>query len=1680
MNRLSNTREYHSRFQTGTCANAVSIPVPDTGIFINHKFLFMKTKLPVPGIRVIVWMLFALLLGGNSFGQITQRGTATTATSTATSITINKPSGVLPGDILLVNITQTDNDGNNLSNASASGWTVIDGRLIYDAGSESWWGTVLYRVVTGSEGTNFTFTLDGDATEGNTAAMVAFYNVNTTAGVTETGAAGGPFDVDPGTINVAGGASTNVSITGISNATAGAGIVMFVNLADDNTLNNNWNTTSPGALAELADNPFNSTTDPGVGIGFAVKSTIGATGNGTVTQSGSDRYGGMMIALKPCVAPTITGTLSVCIGATTQLTGAGTPAVSNPWLSASTGVATVDDNGLVTGVTAGTSVITYTNNLGCLNRVTVTVNANPTITLGASPSACAGSTSASLTYSATTGSPNQYSIDYDAAAEAEGFVDVVNAALPASPIVMVVPAGATPGFAYNGTITVRNSTTGCVSAGQVRSVTVNPVPTVSTGTNPEVCRGITSALLSYSTTNSPNQYSIDYDAAANAAGFVDVVNATLSGGNITLVIPGAAAGTVTYNGTLTVRNSVTGCVSSAQPIEVTVLAPTVSFTGPSTICIGSSTTLSPTSGGTWVSNNPSVATVDDEGNVTTVSPGTSTFTFTETGTGCSNTTGTLTVNGNSTISLTSAPATTAQTVCISTAITNIVYQVGGGGTGVTVTGLPGGVTFNYVSGTKVATISGSPNASGTFNYTITTTGPCVNTSLTGTISVTANATMSLTSGNNVQAVCAGTAIATITYNVGGSATGATASGLPAGINGVYDAGVFTISGNSTAAGVYNYTVTTTGPCVNPNMTGTITVNALPVVTIGASPATVCIGSTSTLTATNSGGNPNLVFSGSNSTSTAIPDWSASAYTYSSISLSAGSNTLAATDLLQVTINITHNNDDHLDIFLVDPSGTRAMLLSSDNGGSGNNYTNTVLSTSAANVIGSGGNNTAPFTGTYRPEGTISTAPDRAGAAFGGNYNAVIPASALNGASINGSWTLRVFDDGFGTTGTLTGWTLTITKPGAYVTVFNGPGSFGSVVPGGGATNTAPTVVVTPPAGVNSYTATTTDAIGCQGTTVVPVDVTVNPDATITLVTANNNQAACFNAPTPIADIVYNIGGGGTGAGAINLPPGVTGSYNAGVFTISGTPNAPGTYNYTVTTTGTCTQASAGGTIVVNTPPNATFTRTNVSACNAVPDGTISINATGGTGPYNYAWSGMTGIGATVPYANPGNVSAVSDLNIGYYNVTVTDAVGCQASINGMHVQYAFSAFVTNNGSISSSCANTGSIILYANAGVQPYTFSLDGVNYTSNNTFLNLAAATYTAYVKDGAGCVITKSITIGAAAPVVALPFMRPASSCSNDGVIEIYRSGGISPYTYSMDGVNYQSSHIYNNLPAGAYTVYVKDSKGCVASANVTVTQGAALNVTTVKTEASTCQNDGTIRVNVGGGFAPYTYSINGGAFQSSNSFLGLAAGSYAVTVKDFKGCEGTANVTINLNTISVTSFVTAASNCASTNGSIHLFRTGGVGPYTYSLDGNNYQASSMFTNLAPGIYDGYVKDSKTCIGIMYSIEVLPNDCNPPVAGNAKGIPAANTELSLSENSVLKIGAYPNPSVAQFNLSLEGNSNENVFITVTDMLGRKMYQATGNIKQPYRFGSDFKAGIYMLQVVQGTAKQTIKLVKE
>jgi hypothetical protein len=176
------------------------------------------------------------------------------------------------------------------------------------------------------------------------------------------------------------------------------------------------------------------------------------------------------------------------------------------------------------------------------------------------------------------------------------------------------------------------------------------------------------------------------------------------------------------------------------------------------------------------------------------------------------------------ITLTSAPGTNNQTVCVNTAITPITYSTTGA-TGATFSGLPTGVTGTF-SGDNI-TISGTPTVAGTFTYTVTLTGGCGGvTTATGTIIVQPNNTIMLTSdpGTNNQTVCVNTAITPITYSTTG-ATGATFSGLPPGLTGTFSGGNITISGTPTVAGTFNYTVTLTGGCGNVTATGTLVVNA---------------------------------------------------------------------------------------------------------------------------------------------------------------------------------------------------------------------------------------------------------------------------------------------------------------------------------------------------------------------------------------------------------------------------------------------------------------------------------------------------------------------------------------------------------------------------------------------------------------------------------------------------------------------------------------------------------------------------------------------------------------------------------------------------------------------------------------------------------------------------------------
>jgi len=316
---------------------------------------------------------------------------------------------------------------------------------------------------------------------------------------------------------------------------------------------------------------------------------------------------------------------------------------------------------------------------------------------------------------------------------------------------------------------------------------------------------------------------------------------------------GCSGGTNTATGTITVQNSAIGYTNLQFPASQSLCggnnftafgqvyaAGITEAAGPNaaiTAQIGYST--SNTNPSTWPSGNWSAATWNvqsgnnDEYQASigaTLPSGTYYYTFRYSDNGCAwiyggysaggggawngttNVNGVLTVNANNAIALSSAAGTNAQSRCNGAAITNITYNTTGA-TGATVSGLPAGVSGNWAA--NVFTISGSPSANGTFNYTVTMTGGCIGgaNTTTGTITVTPNNTITLTSatGTNNQQTCQNGAIAPITYSTTG-ATGATFSGLPTGVTGLWSGNVATISGTPSVSGTFNYTITMTGGC----------------------------------------------------------------------------------------------------------------------------------------------------------------------------------------------------------------------------------------------------------------------------------------------------------------------------------------------------------------------------------------------------------------------------------------------------------------------------------------------------------------------------------------------------------------------------------------------------------------------------------------------------------------------------------------------------------------------------------------------------------------------------------------------------------------------------------------------------------------------------------------------------
>ncbi len=475
--------------------------------------------------------------------------------------------------------------------------------------------------------------------------------------------------------------------------------------------------------------------------------------------------------------------------------------------------------------------------------------------------------------------------------------------------------------------------------------------------------------------------------------------------------------------------------------------------------------------------------------------------------------------------------------------------------------------------------------------------------------------------------------------------------------------------------------------------------------------------------------------------------------------------------------------------------------------------------------------------------------------------------------------------------------------------------------------------------VTIQTVTATD-VTCNGASNGTITITVtggSPDYTYQLF---NGPLFISSGPQPTTTYTFT----GLGAGISNYQIIVVGQDGLG---------------------GSCPAAISFATVNDPAPFNIVVTATN-ETCPTSNDGGASVSVSGGLAPYTYSW---------LPFASA--TSAVSGLNSGTYNVTVSDANGCSEVVPYTITQspdWAATLTGTNptcNGGLNGSIATTGLV-----GGTAPYTFLWSSGQTTQNIS--GVGSGTYILTITDATGCTYTPpGVILSEPAPIAITGIVTPVSCAgANNGAVTISFTGGVGPFTFNWQPGNIVTQNITGRAP-GSYTVTVTDSNGCQGTANFVINQLAPIVITPTTVDA-TCNGicDGQASVAVVGGTGPYSYTWTPNV-GSGSSVSGLCGGNYQVLVTDANGCTNTAQFTISDIQIQLSVTATDMSCNGTCDGTATATVTGANAPFSYLWQETGGTGLSE-SGLCAGTYTFVVTDN---IGCSQQQTVTINEPNPIV---------------------------------------------------------------------------------------------------
>lgn len=506
----------------------------------------------------------------------------------------------------------------------------------------------------------------------------------------------------------------------------------------------------------------------------------------------------------------------------------------------------------------------------------------------------------------------------------------------------------------------------------------------------------------------------------------------------------------------------------------------------------------------------------------------------------------------------------------------------------------------------------------------------------------------------------------------------------------------------------------------------------------------------------------------------------------------------------------------------------------------------------------------------------------------------------------------------------------------------------------------------------SYTLHVKDNNNCTHDTIITLVQLSIPQIAISTFT----NASCSS---PNSGSIAVVSTSGTGV--------KTYSINGGAFTSAASFSslAAGSYTIVVKDVNGCTSFATATIVSNNTVAFATVTATNVG-CSGTPLATITVSGVGGNLPYQYKIN-------TNAFQS---VGTFTNLNGGTYTITVQDASGCSKTTL-VTVQSSVGFSLTAFTKVNATCTNPGNGTISATVigGIAPIVYNLNGTNYAGSN-YNGLAPGTYTFTATDANGCSVSSTTIITGPPPLWFINTLVVLPPCYGGfGSISANGTGGLAPYTFSLNTNAYASTANYTNLPAGNYTIHLKDANGCIHDTIINLIQPNPVLANNLNVSNASCGGaaTGSVSVTGGGTAGPYQYNINGGAWGATNIFTGLGVGSYTIGVKDANACTAAiiASINNNGNFYFGSSSIVNPLCVGAGNGSITFSGSGGATPYTYKMNGGTYQPANTFTGIAAGAYTLYVKDNAGCI--VSQVINMPNPnplqynsifINPPLCNN------------------------------------------------------------------------------------------------